>query len=106
LFRTGGASFPQQRLYFWPELQGHWAFRGVNFGAAGADGVVLQNEPSALAEEGRSETCPTAVLQNEPVDRESCVFELVWSGIRSDSIFGGSGVVGAGLQNELSPDSR
>ena len=47
LFRTGGASFPQQRLYFVPEPQGHWAFRGIwagrgDVGGAGAAG--LQNE--------------------------------------------------------------
>jgi len=29
LFRAGGASFPQQRLNFWPDLQGQRALRGV-----------------------------------------------------------------------------
>ena len=37
----GSVVKPQQRLYFLPEPQGHWAFRGVDFGAGAAG---LQNE--------------------------------------------------------------
>jgi len=84
--------------------------RGISFGAAGVSGVVLQNEPDAEFEEGRSETCPTAGLQNEPVDHWLLVCDWVSVRIRSESCFGEEGrsetcPTGA-LQNELNPDSR
>jgi hypothetical protein len=51
LVKTGGASFPQRRLYLLPEPQGQVAFRGVSLdfsqnelGGAGAAGAGLQNE--------------------------------------------------------------
>jgi hypothetical protein len=48
LFSTGGASFPQQRLYFAPDLQGQGAFRGKFLGkpgvVAGAVEAALQFE--------------------------------------------------------------
>jgi len=47
--RTGGASFPWQRLYLLPEPQGHGAFRGICLWAAGSV-------------DGRSGTCPTGVV--------------------------------------------
>jgi len=66
------AGFPQQRLYFRPELQGHGAFRGASFG-------VLQTEP---VEEGSPETCPTGggdVLQNELRAAAAGFFAIAWS---------------------------
>src|SRR5438309_1243545 len=43
VFKTGGASFPQQRLCFLPELQGQNALRGVDFGLSDAVSAGLQN---------------------------------------------------------------
>ena len=42
---TGGAFLPQQRLYFWPDLQGQGALRGIKAGfdcdGAGSDWVCF-----------------------------------------------------------------
>jgi hypothetical protein len=54
--RTGGAFSPQQRLYFWPEPQGHGALRGIFGFSAGADWVCFALAVSAL---WREETKPS-----------------------------------------------
>jgi hypothetical protein len=43
-FSTGGTSFPQQRLNFWPDLQGQGAFRGVFRIGVAVVGAGLQFE--------------------------------------------------------------